>query len=180
MRSPRELLRRLRGDVDTRMLLKRGLRLGRDVYLGPGTTIDPDFCFLVEIGDEATIAPGVRILAHDASTKRHCGYSRVGRVSIGRRCFVGAGSILLPGVTVGDDAIVGAGSVVRKDVPAGVMVTGNPAVLVGKTEDYVARHRELLERRPRFGRELLRRARFSPKERQRMWRELGNGGGYVH
>ena len=93
-------------------LVARGLQLGREVYIGPRATIDPWHCWLIAIGDEATLAPGVQILAHDASTKRHLGWTRVGRVVIGRRVFIGAGSIILPDTTIGDDAIVGAGSVV--------------------------------------------------------------------
>ena len=48
-------------------------------------------------------------------------------VVIGKRCFVGARSIVLKGVVLGDGAVVGAGAVVTRDVPAGVVVAGNPA-----------------------------------------------------
>ncbi|MNL86126.1 Galactoside O-acetyltransferase [compost metagenome] len=50
-------------------------------------------------------------------------------VSIGRNAWIGAGAIILPGVTVGDDAIIGAGSIVTRDVPAGRTAVGNPARL---------------------------------------------------
>ncbi len=46
---------------------------------------------------------------------------------IGRNVWIGAGALILPGVTVGDDAIIGAGSVVTRDVPAGATFVGNPA-----------------------------------------------------
>ena len=45
---------------------------------------------------------------------------------IGRNCWIGAGAIILPGVTVGDNTVVGAGSVVTKDIPANVVAVGNP------------------------------------------------------
>ena len=48
-------------------------------------------------------------------------------MTIGRNVWIGAGAILLPGVTVGDDALIGAGSVVTRDVPAGATVVGSPA-----------------------------------------------------
>ncbi|MOA44288.1 Maltose O-acetyltransferase [compost metagenome] len=48
-------------------------------------------------------------------------------VSIGSNVWIGAGALILPGVTIGDDAIVGAGSVVTRDVEAGATVMGNPA-----------------------------------------------------
>lgn len=55
-------------------------------------------------------------------------------IVIGERVFVGAHSIILKGVTIGDGAIIAAGSVVTKDVPAGSMAAGNPAVVIRKVE----------------------------------------------
>ena len=48
-------------------------------------------------------------------------------VRIGRNVWIGAGAIILPGVSIGDDALIGAGSVVTRDVPAGATAFGNPA-----------------------------------------------------
>jgi maltose O-acetyltransferase len=171
---------RLQGVANIDALIERGLQLGRDVYIGPRATIDPWHCWLITIGDEATLAPGVQILAHDASTKRHLGWTRVGRVVLGRRVFVGAGSVVLPGTTIGDDAIVGAGSVVCHDVPAGTVVAGNPAREIARTEDYIARHRAALEERPRFpwqGWTLM--GGISEADKQRMRDALLDGEGYV-
>jgi galactoside O-acetyltransferase len=47
-------------------------------------------------------------------------------IHIGKRCWIGAGAIILPGVTIGDDTVIGAGSVVTKDIPANVVAVGNP------------------------------------------------------
>jgi acetyltransferase-like isoleucine patch superfamily enzyme len=49
---------------------------------------------------------------------------------IGQCCFIGARSVILPGITIGDHSIVGAGSVVTKDVPPNCIVAGNPAKIV--------------------------------------------------
>jgi maltose O-acetyltransferase len=144
---------RLRGQVDPERLVRRGLRLGADVYIAPGVTIDPRHCMLVSIGDESVLTPGVHILAHDASTKAHLGYTKIGEVHIGRRVFLGAGTIVLPDVRIGDHAIVGAGSVVREDVAAGMVALGNPARTVCTTAEYLERHRQRLQERPRFARE---------------------------
>ena len=59
--------------------------------------------------------------------------------TIRRGCRVGGGSILLPGITLGQNAMVGAGSVVTKDVPAGKLVFGNPAQVMGDVpeEEYI-------------------------------------------
>ncbi len=47
-------------------------------------------------------------------------------IRIGRNCWLGAGVIVVPGVTIGDDTVIGAGSVVTKDIPANVVAVGNP------------------------------------------------------
>jgi acetyltransferase-like isoleucine patch superfamily enzyme len=58
------------------------------------------------------------------------------------RSKIGANATLLPGIVIGADALVGAGSVVVRDVPAGMIVAGNPARVVGTIED-VAAYRSL-------------------------------------
>ena len=47
-------------------------------------------------------------------------------VHIGRNCWIGAGAIIVPGITIGDNVVIGAGSVVTKDIPSGVVAVGNP------------------------------------------------------
>ena len=47
-------------------------------------------------------------------------------VHIGRNCWLGAGVIVMPGVTIGDNSVIGAGSIVTKDIPANVVAVGNP------------------------------------------------------
>ena len=47
-------------------------------------------------------------------------------VHIGSNCWIGAGAVILPGVTIGDNSVIGAGSVVTKDIPANVVAVGNP------------------------------------------------------
>jgi maltose O-acetyltransferase len=125
-RAARRALQRLRGDQNLERLVAQGLELGRDTYIARGVYLDPGHPWLISIGDETGFAPGVIVLAHDASMKRHMGYTRIARVEIGKRVFVGAGAIILPGSRVGDDAIVGAGAVVRGIVPPGSLIIGNP------------------------------------------------------
>ena len=48
-------------------------------------------------------------------------------ITLGDKCWLGAGVIVCPGVTIGDDSVIGAGSVVTRDIPAGVIAVGNPA-----------------------------------------------------
>ncbi|NLI70858.1 MAG: sugar O-acetyltransferase [Firmicutes bacterium] len=47
-------------------------------------------------------------------------------IHIGRNCWIGAGAIIMPGVSIGDNTVIGAGSVVTKDIPANVIAVGNP------------------------------------------------------
>ena len=78
----------------------------------------------IHIGRYSVITFGAAILTHDY-------VNIVDRdVRIGDNCFIGAHSIVLPGVTIGDGCIVAAGSVVARDVPAGSLVAGNPARVV--------------------------------------------------
>jgi maltose O-acetyltransferase len=126
------------------------LVLGRDCSIESGVVIDGGMPWLIEIGDETTIAPEAYLLAHDASTKRHIDRTRVGRVSIGRRVFIGARALILPGVTIGDEAIVAAGSVVSHDVPPRTLVAGNPARAIGSVDDYIAEQRRNLATGPYF------------------------------
>lgn len=97
---------------------------------------------LVEIGEGFISAPGSIILAHDASTIIHTGKSRVERTKIGKKVFLGANAVVLPGITIGDNVIVGAGAVVTKDVPAGVVVGGNPARVISTVDKYIAKCEE--------------------------------------
>jgi maltose O-acetyltransferase len=174
-RLRRRLGARLRGHQDVERLIAEGMTVGREVFIAEGVYLDPGFAWLIDIGDQTTIGPGVTILAHDATPKLRVGYSAVARVSIGARVFVGAHALILPGVTVGDDAIVGAGSVVRRDVAPGTVVAGNPAEEVGTTEAHAARHAAELTVRPRFA------LGHAPGEgeRRRIRAELGDGRGYV-
>ncbi|MDG6079083.1 acyltransferase [Erythrobacter litoralis] len=78
----------------------------------------------VHIGDYTIVTPMVQIFTHDFVRAKHLD------TYIGSYCFIGAGSIILPGVRIGDHCIVGAGSVVNSDVPDRSIVVGNPAKVV--------------------------------------------------
>ena len=55
-------------------------------------------------------------------------------VKIGKRCWIGANAIILPGITIGDNCVIAAGSVVTKDVPSNCTVAGVPARIISKEE----------------------------------------------
>ncbi len=75
----------------------------------------------VHVGEYSYVAFDAAILTHDLTRGLRL------HTRIGKNCFVGARSIILPGVLVGDGSIIGAGSVVVRDVPPRCIVAGNPA-----------------------------------------------------
>lgn len=111
------------------------LRLGRHVGINAGAWINARGG--IEIGDDTIIGPFTVI--HSANHRfddlvtpvRLQGYE-LAEVRIGRDVWIGAHVTVLPGVTIGDGAVVGAGAVVTKDVPAGAIVGGVPARVIGE------------------------------------------------
>lgn len=133
--------------------IPRNATVGRDVYLGPGVTSDWSFGHLITIGDETTIVSGTRILCHDASSNRRLGVTWCAPVSIGRRVYIGADALVLPGVAIGDDVVIAAGAVVTRDIPPGLVVAGVPARRISTTQDLDSRRQQLLASRPVFERD---------------------------
>ncbi len=97
--------------------------------------------YMISIGDNVTIAPGVRLITHDNSVSKVLPNvtDAFGRILIGNNCFIGVGSIILLGVSIGDNTIIAAGSVVTKSLPSNVVAGGNPAKIICTIEDYKSR-----------------------------------------
>lgn len=98
--------------------------------------------FLVSVGDNTTLSHGVRFINHDGAAwlvrdARGRRYS-YRRIRVGNRCFVGANTLLMPGVDIGDEVVIAAGSVVTKSVPDGCVVGGNPARFIKSFKSYSA------------------------------------------
>jgi len=92
-----------------------------------GTVLDKTFPQGIHIGEESYLASGAIMFSHDfaRALKTH--------TYLGKRCFVGANAIIMPGIKIGDEVIVGSGAIVTKDVPSNSIVAGNPARII-KTE----------------------------------------------
>jgi maltose O-acetyltransferase len=147
-RAVRRGLQRVRGDQNIDRLVAEGLQLGRETFVARGVYLDPGHPWLINIGEQSGLSPGVVVMAHDASMRRHTGYTRIARVVIGDRVFVGAGAIILPGTRIGDDSIVAAGAVVRGEVPPGSLVSGNPAKVVAEVASVAEWHRKAVNGAP--------------------------------
>lgn len=132
-------------------LREMGMRVGENfIYDAGSTRFDSSHCWLIEIGDNVTFGPGVYLLAHDASTKKELGYTKIGKVKIGDRTFVGANSIVMPGVSVGENCIIGAASVVTHDVESNSVYVGNPARYLCSVQEYYDKQRIRMEDLPKY------------------------------
>jgi len=159
-------------------LTKRGLCLGKNVVFADTFFLDPSHCFLISIGDNCTICPNVRFIAHDASTKKLLGYTKIGRIQIKENCFIGDSSIILPGVTIGPNSIVGAGSVVTRDVPPHTVACGNPAKTVSSLNEYIEKISSLSANKRIFGKDYFI-DKLDAHKRQEIIQSIGDAIGFI-
>lgn len=179
MNPIKELLYRLRGEFTTEKLISMGMVVGSNFKRLHGVILDPGHCWLITIGDNVTMAPRVHILCHDASTKQHLGYTKIGRVTIGDNVFLGAESVVLPGVTIGDNVIIGANSTVTHDIPAGTVAAGSPARVISTLEEYLNKERERMAVSPCYGEEYTLRQKVSMEKRMEQRDALAGKTGYI-
>ena len=107
------------------------VHFGSNVYANFGLTLVDDTHIFV--GDGTMLGPSVTIATAGhpiLPALRRLGYQYNAPVHIGKNCWLGAGVIVLPGITIGDDTVVGAGSVVTHDLPGGVVAVGTPCRVV--------------------------------------------------
>ncbi|GEN70990.1 nodulation protein L [Chryseobacterium lathyri] len=111
------------------------INYGKHLEIGKNVFINFDCTFLtlggIVIEDNVMIGPKVSMLSEGhplPSAERH---SLVpGKIHIKQNAWIGAGAIILPGITIGENSVVAAGAVVTKDVPAGTVVAGTPAKII--------------------------------------------------
>ena len=103
------------------------VHFGKGVYANFNLTLVDDTH--IYVGDHTMLGPNVTIATagHPILPElRQREYQYNMPVRIGRNCWLGAGVIVLPGITIGDNTVIGAGSVVTKDIPSNVVAVGNP------------------------------------------------------
>lgn len=153
MNAIKKIIHRLRGETPTEVLISRGMKVGIDFQRQQSVILDPDHCWLIEIGDHVTIAPRVHILCHDASTKAFLNYTKIGRVTIGNNVFIGAESVVLPGVTIGNNVVIGANSTVTQNIPDNSVAVGSPARVICTLEKYLSKEKQRMSNSPCYGEE---------------------------
>ncbi len=121
------------------------MQVGDHFYANFGLTVVDDTDII--IGDNVMIAPRVVIATgtHPVCPElRKQAYQYNLPVRIGNRVWIGAGSVILPGVTIGDNTVIGAGSVVTKDIPENIVAVGNPCRVLRpiSERDYAYYHKD--------------------------------------
>lgn len=103
------------------------VHFGNRVYANFNLTLVDDTH--IYVGDCTMFAPNVTVATAGhpiAPCLRKYGIQYNAAVHIGKNCWIGAGALIMPGITIGDNSVIGAGSVVTKDIPSNVVAVGNP------------------------------------------------------
>ncbi len=115
----------------------RHVHFGKGVYANFNLTLVDDTH--IYVGDYTMFGPGVIIATAGhpiLPDLRSEGYQYNMPVRIGKNCWLGAGVIVMPGVTIGDNTVIGAGSIVTRDIPSGVVAFGNPCRVQREINDH--------------------------------------------
>lgn len=125
---------------------------GKPKYINYDVDFDLTEPNKIYVGENTVIAKGTTLLTHDFSIE--CGLVAIGEtrsdyevqflkeIHVGKDCFIGARSFILPGTTIGNNCIIGAGSVVSGDVPDNSIYAGNPAHFIAHTDEWARKKLE--------------------------------------
>jgi len=98
--------------------------------------------YLVEIGDNVTITPGVKFQTHDGGVglfrKEYPGINVIEKIKVGNNVFIGEDVMIMYGVTIGDNVVIGARSLVTKNIPSNSVAVGTPARVIKTFDEYKA------------------------------------------
>ena len=119
-----------------------GVKMGKGCLLN--TKHFPSEAYLIELGNHVRVAKNTHFFTHGGLWSQRFNHpdlilEQFGKIKVGDYSYIGDSCLIMPGVEIGKNCIVGAGSVVTKSVTDGMMVAGNPAKIIGKTEDMVQR-----------------------------------------
>lgn len=146
------------GEKRTRLLREMFAEIGENCYIEPpfhanwgghhvhfGDCVYANFSLTmvddthIYVGDHTMFGPGVIVATagHPILPElREKAYQYNAPVHIGRCCWIGAGAVILPGVTIGNGSVIGAGSVVTRDIPENVVAVGNPCRVLREINEH--------------------------------------------
>ena len=110
---------------------------GNNVYANFNLTMVDDTH--IYVGDNTMFGPNVVLATagHPILPElRGKGYQYNAPIHIGKNCWLGAGVIVLPGITIGDNVVIGAGSIVTKNIPSNVIAVGNPCRVLREVNEH--------------------------------------------
>lgn len=113
------------------------VHFGKNVYANFNLTLVDDTH--IYVGDYTMFGPNVTVATAGHPILpglREQGYQYNAPVHIGKNCWIGAGVVIVPGVTIGDNVVVGAGSIVTKDLPDNVIAVGNPCKVLREVNEH--------------------------------------------
>ena len=130
------------------------VHFGKGIYCNFNLTLVDDND--IYVGDYTMFAPNVTLATAGhpilPSLRGEYGLQYNLPIRIGKNCWLGAGTIVLPGITIGENTVIGAGSVVTKDIPSNVVAVGNPCRVLRKISEH---DREYYYRDKKIPKELL-------------------------
>lgn len=133
-----------------KLAVKDGMQVGKGVSVMGGVNFGSE-PYLITLENEVRISSNVSFITHDGGTwafrdrPEYADVIKYGKIHVGERTFVGAKSIIMPGVTIGKRCVIGAGSVVTKDIPDGCVAVGIPARVIMTTEEYAKKSKDNLK-----------------------------------
>ena len=113
------------------------MHFGKNIYSNFNLTLVDDTH--IYVGDYTMFGPNVTVATagHPILPElRQQGYQYNAPVRIGKNCWIGAGVVIVPGVTIGDNVVIGAGSIVTKDIPDNVIAVGNPCKVLREVNEH--------------------------------------------
>jgi maltose O-acetyltransferase len=139
MKKRNFILKELLGKLSTGVYIEPPFRCdyGYNIFLGEMVYMNFGCVFLdvnpIRIGDQTMLGPYVQIYTatHPLDADQRSEGPELGKpITIGKKCWIGGGTIINPGIMIGDNTTIGAGSVVTKDIPSNVFAAGNPCKVI--------------------------------------------------
>ena len=145
----REIRKKIKGSLtiakENGMTVEEGVTVMGDVNFGS----EP---YLITLRKKCRITNGVIFITHDGGTwafrnhwPEYKDVIKFGKIEIGEESFIGARSVIMPGVRIGRNCVIGAGSIVTKDVPDESVACGVPAKVVCTTREYADKCKYAME-----------------------------------